>query len=291
MNDDGRRKRTIFSLLCFGLLLIVTVYVLQNEGYININVNITPPPYQPSIYQTNEQLSYSPISIHFGTHEQGWTGTKSLYIWNTGTGTLTYTINSDASWISVYITSGSSNGESDVITLSVANTEYMSGYYSGDVQILSNGGSGIVHVEITITSPSQQEPSPEITYIAVLDPGYVLTTTLASGSQGYIYYEYENICHNNQIEMYQSVAFFDLNSGVCYANFPFRFPLQTCGQLYQNEIDITRGNSSCMNGKCYTSVPCYISQYYPTGDQKAVVTITDYITGKSTNTTIYYSLT
>jgi len=96
-------------------------------------------------------LSYSPDEIHFGTHEQGWTGDDTFEIWNSGTGTLTYDISESLSWITVNPTSGSSTGEHDTITVNVVNTEGMLGYYSGNIDISSNGGNGDVFVDITLT--------------------------------------------------------------------------------------------------------------------------------------------
>jgi hypothetical protein len=104
------------------------------------------------------QLSYSPTTINFGTHNQGWTGSSYFEIWNSGGGTLTYTITESLSWITVNPSSGSSTGEHDSITVSVVNTGSMSGYYCGYIDISSNGGSGSVFVDITINSQQTNNP-------------------------------------------------------------------------------------------------------------------------------------
>ncbi len=126
------------------------------DGYIDISSNGG----SGSIYvaitiTTSPSLSYSPSSIDFGTHEQGWTGSNTFQIWNSGGGTLTYSFSESLNWITVSPTSGSSTGEYDTITVNVVNTGSMNGYYSGTIYISSNGGSGSVFVEITINPPVQ----------------------------------------------------------------------------------------------------------------------------------------
>jgi len=117
-------------------------------GNIFVTITINPPP-QPI-------LSYYPTEIHFGTHEQGWTGSGTFQIWNSGTETLTYSISESISWItSINPSSGSSTGEYDTVTVNVGNTGSMSGYHSGTIYISSNGGSGSVFVDITINPPQQ----------------------------------------------------------------------------------------------------------------------------------------
>ena len=111
-------------------------------------------------YYDDPELSYAPNNIYFGKHDSGWTGSESFEIWNSGDQTLTYTISEELDWIEVNPTSGESTGEHDPITVSVINTEGMSGFYCGNVEIASDcGGSGSVLVAIYI---EEEEPEPEI---------------------------------------------------------------------------------------------------------------------------------
>jgi len=98
-------------------------------------------------------LSFSPEEIDFGSHNKGWQGSDTFEIWNSGGQTLTYSISESLSWISISPTSGSSTGEHDTITVTVSNTGSMSGYYDGYLYITSDGGSGSLYLEITITDP------------------------------------------------------------------------------------------------------------------------------------------
>jgi fimbrial isopeptide formation D2 family protein len=103
-----------------------------------------------SDYYEEPELSYQPNNINFGEQEQGWTGSETFEIWNSGQQELTYTISEDLNWIEINPTSGNSTGEHNVITVNVVNTEGMSGYYSGNIEISSNGGSANIFVSIFI---------------------------------------------------------------------------------------------------------------------------------------------
>ena len=119
--------------------------------------NVTQIPHQghdTAIIKTNHyddpELAYSPININFGEHDQGWTDSETFDIWNSGQQTLIFTISENLDWIEVTPTEGTSEGEHRTITVSVVNTNNMSGYYGGTINISSNGGSGNVFVAIYI---------------------------------------------------------------------------------------------------------------------------------------------
>ena len=95
-------------------------------------------------------LSYNPSSYDFGSVGQGYTGSTSFEIWNSGTGTLTYSVSESATWVTVAPSSGSSTGEHDTITVNVDTTGLSVGSYSCPVSISSNGGSGTFTVYLTV---------------------------------------------------------------------------------------------------------------------------------------------
>ena len=109
-----------------------------------------------SDFYGDPELSYNPKNIDFSEQEQGWSGTDTFEIWNSGEQTLIYTISEDLDWIDVSPISGSSHGETDIITVSVVNTINMSGFYGGNIDISSNGGSGSIFVSIFI---KEKEPT------------------------------------------------------------------------------------------------------------------------------------
>ena len=108
------------------------------------------------------KLAYSPNNINFGERNQSWTGSATFEIWNSGEQTLTYSISESLDWIEVSPKSGSSDGEHDTITVYVVDTGDLSGYFGGNVDISSNGGSGSVFVSIFIKKEEPKELSLEV---------------------------------------------------------------------------------------------------------------------------------
>jgi hypothetical protein len=102
-------------------------------------------------------LSFTPSSYNFGNVSQGATGSTNLEIWNSGTGTLTYSLSESSNWVSVTPTSGSSSGEHDTITVSINMTGLSPGLYTCPISISSNGGSGTFTVEVTVIGQPPSE--------------------------------------------------------------------------------------------------------------------------------------
>ncbi|MDI6917675.1 MAG: hypothetical protein QMC80_07770, partial [Thermoplasmatales archaeon] len=98
---------------------------------------------------SNPQLSFSPTSLDFGSVNQGYTGSKTFEIYNSGTDTLTYTLSEAISWATVSPNSGSSTGEHDIITVAI-DAAGLNGSYSGSISISSNGGTGSVTVSVNV---------------------------------------------------------------------------------------------------------------------------------------------
>ena len=113
-------------------------------------------------FYDDPKLAYSPNNIDFGIKEPGWTGIETFEIWNSGEQTLSYTISENIDWIDVSPTSGSSEVEHDTITVSVVDTTDLSGFYSGNIDIFSNGGNGSVFVSIFINEEEPTEPALKI---------------------------------------------------------------------------------------------------------------------------------
>ena len=145
-----------------------------------------------SAYYDEPRLSYQPNNINFGEREQGWTGSKTFEIWNSGQQELTYTISEELDWIEINPTSGSSTGEHDVITVSVDNTEGMSGYLSGNIYISSNGGSGSVFVALYI---KKEEPKPGVQIYVQINKkifiGKVCAEIINTGDVNVNYFEWK----------------------------------------------------------------------------------------------------
>ena len=145
-----------------------------------------------SDYYDDPKLSYLPNNLDFGEQEQGWTGSDTFEIWNSGQQILTYNIYENLDWISVTPTSGDSTGEHDVITVKVENTEGMeSGYYSGNIGISSNDGNGNVFVAIYI---KKEEPKPGVQiYVQIIKKvffGKVYADIINTGDVNVYYIEW-----------------------------------------------------------------------------------------------------
>jgi hypothetical protein len=108
------------------------------------------------------KLVYSQNNIDFGNKEPGWTGDSSFEIWNGGDLSLTYSISENIDWLEVSPMSGTSEGEHDIITISVVDTIDLVGFYGVNINISSNGGSGSVFVSIFIQEKVPTEPALEI---------------------------------------------------------------------------------------------------------------------------------
>jgi hypothetical protein len=100
-------------------------------------------------------LSYNPISYSFGNMLAGQTASSSFQIWNSGTGTLTYSLSESATWLTISPTSGSSTGEYDTITVNVDTTGLSVGLYTHPISITSDGGSGTFTVDVTVVAPTE----------------------------------------------------------------------------------------------------------------------------------------
>jgi hypothetical protein len=88
------------------------------------------------------QISFSPESLSFIAGEGGSpTADKTLEIWNSGVGTLNWTMTDDAAWLSGSPASGSSTGEHDTVAVSVDIGGMSVGDYSAHITITASGAS------------------------------------------------------------------------------------------------------------------------------------------------------
>ena len=102
-------------------------------------------------------LSYNPTSHDFGDKIEGITTQTTFQIWNSGTGTLTYTITETATWItSITPNTGTSTGEQDTITINIDTTGLTTGTYNHDISINTNGGNNQFPITVNIIIPTEQ---------------------------------------------------------------------------------------------------------------------------------------
>ena len=96
------------------------------------------------------ELSYSPTSYDFGDKCEGVTDSTTFELWNSGTGTLTYSLSETCGWVEVNPTSGSSTGEHNTITVDIDTTGLFEGLHTCDITINSNDGTGTFTVRVNI---------------------------------------------------------------------------------------------------------------------------------------------
>jgi len=115
---------------------------------VSLTVNAPPPP-AAAISRTPTTLSSTCTQ---GSNASG----QSFQISNSGSGTLSYTISDDATWLSCSPSTGTSTGEQDPITVSYATTGLAAGTYSATITITATGASNTpqtIPVSLTVSAP------------------------------------------------------------------------------------------------------------------------------------------
>ncbi len=91
-------------------------------------------------------LSVSPTVLDFGATTQQ----LSFDVWNSGSGSLSYTISETANWLNVTPTSGQSTGEQDRVTVTVDRAGLLAQLYQANITIQpSDGAAQTVQVRCT----------------------------------------------------------------------------------------------------------------------------------------------
>ncbi|MBU0716825.1 MAG: chitobiase/beta-hexosaminidase C-terminal domain-containing protein, partial [Planctomycetes bacterium] len=103
-------------------------------------------------------LSVNPTSL-FDSVVQGNVGDIiNFNVWNSGNGTLNYTVAHDSAWLIVSPVNGSSTGESDTIGVRCNAISLTQGGYTGTVTVTASGATGSprsVYVYLTVEAPPQ----------------------------------------------------------------------------------------------------------------------------------------
>jgi len=130
----------------YNCTIVITTNVSMT-GYFNVSVYI--------ISHTYPALAVYPQSYYFGILLEGVTDETSFDIWNSGTGTVTYSLSWDESWVAVSPTSGSSTGEHDPIIVTINTTGLPLGSaQESHITIESNAGNKVYVVWVIIgTTP------------------------------------------------------------------------------------------------------------------------------------------
>ncbi len=77
---------------------------------------------------------------------------QSFEVWNCGSGSLTYTITADASWLSVSPAGGTSSGEHDTVAVSYSSSGLAEGAHTATITITASGAYGSpLTIPVTLT--------------------------------------------------------------------------------------------------------------------------------------------
>jgi hypothetical protein len=130
----------------YNCTIVITTNVSMT-GYFNVTVVI--------IGHTYPALAFYPQSHYFGILMEGVTEETTFDIWNSGTGTVTYSLSWDESWVTVTPTSGASTGEHDQISVTIDTTGLPLGTTQEcDINIESNAGNKVFVLWVVIgTTP------------------------------------------------------------------------------------------------------------------------------------------
>jgi len=134
-------------------------WVTSNVAIQLVTINLTVP--------QGPTLSVHPKTLNFDVNESD----KTFAINNTGSGTLTWNVSADSSWINVNPTNGTTTTETDHVGITIDRTGLTPGNNTGHISITSDGGSETVTVNVSVP----EEPTFVVTPRA-LDFGSTETT-------------------------------------------------------------------------------------------------------------------
>lgn len=169
-------------------------------------------------FATSPTISHSPTSMIFSGQPGGANpSSKTLSIWNSGTGTLNWSVSGDASWLLLSPTSGSSTGQVNSVTVSVNTTGLSAGTYNATITISAPGATNTPQtVSVTLalytsTTILNNGPSAEKVDIVFLGDGYTSSqmTQYATDVQAFTDYffnqkpfsEYKNFFNVHRVDV------------------------------------------------------------------------------------------
>lgn len=133
-------------------------------------------------------LNYDPQSHDFGNMSEGEINSTIFGIWTSGgCCELTFNLTPTVSWITVFPTSGVSNGEVVNITVTVDTTGLDAGPYVGDVLITTNGGGNgdfVCNVNVIVYNYPYLAFYPQTHFFGVIPANTIDSTTFEVWNSG-----------------------------------------------------------------------------------------------------------
>jgi hypothetical protein len=117
-------------------------------------------------------IAFSPASLSFSAVAgEANPPNQTLEIWNSGTGTLDWSVSDDAAWLTLAPTNGSSTGEHDVVTASVDIADMTAGDYSATVTVAAAGATDTAQtLAVSLTLTETEAPISPIDTLRVMAP-------------------------------------------------------------------------------------------------------------------------
>ena len=130
-------------------------------------------------------IGFSPTSFSFSATEGGANpADQTLDIWNSGYGTLVWSISDDADWLSLSPLCGSSIGEHDLVALFVDISGMSASSYNGTITITAIAATNspqTVPVELTVNPPTGEDNPDVATGLASIEDWLVIAYGYKAG--------------------------------------------------------------------------------------------------------------
>ena len=129
-----------------GRITVTATGVTGSPKYVDVSLTVNAPP----------ALQVSPATLSPSCTQGQNASSQSFDVWNSGGGTMSYTIADNASWLSVTPTSGSSTSEHDTIQVNYSTSGLSAGSYSGRITVTATGATGspkYVDASLTVNPP------------------------------------------------------------------------------------------------------------------------------------------
>jgi hypothetical protein len=128
-------------------------------------------------------IAFDPASLSFSAVAgQANPGNKIVEIWNSGMGTLDWSVSDDGGWLALAPTSGSSSGEHDEVTASINTAGMTAGNYSATVTMSAAGATNTPRtLAVSLTLTETEGPISPIDTLRVMAPWIVLGVVVIVG--------------------------------------------------------------------------------------------------------------
>lgn len=132
-------------------------------------------------------ISYSPGVLSGSCTAGANAASQTFAVWNSGGGTLSYTVTEYVSWLSVSPTSGTSVGEDNTHVVSYSTSGLAVGTYQATITITGSGASNspqTIPVHLTVTPVQQQVATPTFSPPAPLTFTSSVTVSISCATSG-----------------------------------------------------------------------------------------------------------